>query len=61
MYVGQIVVIGGMDPSGGAGLLRDGWTVEQRATKLQLHAVCTALTRQGEEAPVILAKAYKWE
>lgn len=51
MYVGAIAVIGGMDPSGGAGLLRDGWTVEQRASKLRLHAVCTALTRQGEGLP----------
>lgn len=47
----RIAVIGGMDPSGGAGLLRDAWTVEQRAPRLELHAVCTALTRQGEGGP----------
>lgn len=51
MFIGQIVVIGGMDPSGGAGLLRDAWTIEQRAPKLEVHAVCTALTRQGEGGP----------
>lgn len=49
--LGRIVVIGGMDPSGGAGLLRDAWTVAQRGPKLELHAVCTAITRQGEGGP----------
>ncbi|HLT37307.1 MAG TPA: bifunctional hydroxymethylpyrimidine kinase/phosphomethylpyrimidine kinase, partial [Enhygromyxa sp.] len=47
----RIAVIGGMDPTGGAGLLRDAWTVELRAPGLELHAVCTALTRQGEGGP----------
>jgi hydroxymethylpyrimidine/phosphomethylpyrimidine kinase len=51
MIVGRIAVIGGMDPSGGAGLLRDVWTVETRAPKLEVHAVCTALTRQGDGRP----------
>lgn len=51
MFVGRIAVIGGMDPSGGAGLLRDTWTIERRAPKLEIHAVCTALTRQGEGGP----------
>jgi hydroxymethylpyrimidine/phosphomethylpyrimidine kinase len=46
--LGRIAVIGGMDPSGGAGLLRDTWTVEQRGPKLELVAACTAITRQGE-------------
>lgn len=55
MFIGQIAMIGGMDPSGGAGLLRDAWTVEQRAPKLEVHAVCTALTRQGEGRPATSA------
>jgi hydroxymethylpyrimidine/phosphomethylpyrimidine kinase len=55
MFVGQIAVIGGMDPSGGAGLLRDTWTIETRAPKLEVHAVCTALTRQGDGRPVTAA------
>ncbi len=53
----QIAIIGGMDPSGGAGLLRDAWTVETRAPKLELHAVCTALTRQGEGRPARVSSA----
>jgi hydroxymethylpyrimidine/phosphomethylpyrimidine kinase len=47
----RIAVIAGMDPTGGAGLLRDAWTHEQRAPELELRAVCTALTRQGEGGP----------
>ncbi|PRP92536.1 Hydroxymethylpyrimidine/phosphomethylpyrimidine kinase [Enhygromyxa salina] len=50
-----IAVIGGLDPSGGAGLLRDGWTAAARAPELELLAVCTALTRQGGGAPAIFA------
>jgi len=53
--LGQIAVIGGMDPSGGAGLLRDAWTVAQRGPKLELHAACTAITRQGEGGPARVA------
>ena len=48
MTAPAIVLVGGMDPTGGAGLLRDAWTVERRAPELTIHAVCTALTRQGE-------------
>ena len=55
--VGQIAVIGGMDPSGGAGLLRDAWTVRQRGPKLDLHAACTAITRQGEGRPARFVSA----
>jgi hydroxymethylpyrimidine/phosphomethylpyrimidine kinase len=55
--VNQIVVMGGMDPSGGAGLLRDAWTIETRAPQLELHAVCTALTRQGEGRPARFASS----
>ncbi|MFO7564594.1 MAG: bifunctional hydroxymethylpyrimidine kinase/phosphomethylpyrimidine kinase [Enhygromyxa sp.] len=54
---GRVAVIGGLDPSGGAGLLRDAWTIEGRAPGLELHAVCTALTRQGEGGPARAASA----
>ncbi len=53
----RIAIIGGMDPSGGAGLLRDAWTIAQRAPQLELHAVCTAITRQGEGGPARCASA----
>ena len=43
-----IALIGGLDPSGGAGLLRDCWTVARRAPELERLAVCTALTRQAQ-------------
>lgn len=43
-----VALIGGLDPSGGAGLLRDCWTVARRAPELERLAVCTALTRQAE-------------
>lgn len=36
-----------MDPTGGAGLLRDAWTVERVAPSLEVIAIATALTRQG--------------
>lgn len=57
VFLGRIAVIGGMDPSGGAGLLRDAWTVKQRGPSLELHAVCTALTRQGDGRPARVAAA----
>jgi hydroxymethylpyrimidine/phosphomethylpyrimidine kinase len=50
-----IGIIGGMDPTGGAGLLRDAWTVARRAPELELFAVCTALTRQGQGTPARFA------
>ena len=40
-------VVGGLDPTGGAGILRDAWTVRARAPDWDLRAVVTALTRQG--------------
>jgi len=49
-----IALIGGFDPSGGAGLLRDGWTVARRGGALEVHAVATALTAQGGARPAIL-------
>jgi hydroxymethylpyrimidine/phosphomethylpyrimidine kinase len=52
-----IGIIGGMDPTGGAGLLRDAWTIARRGPELQLLAVCTAMTRQGRGAPASFASA----
>lgn len=46
--VGTVAILGGMDPSGGAGLLRDTWAVERRRAPLEVRAVATALTRQGD-------------
>nr|WP_255216180.1 bifunctional hydroxymethylpyrimidine kinase/phosphomethylpyrimidine kinase [Pseudenhygromyxa sp. WMMC2535] len=45
-------MIGGLDPTGGAGLLRDGWTVQAVAPQLRQLAVVTASTRQGGDVPV---------
>lgn len=44
---GAVALIGGLDPTGGAGLLRDAWTLRRRAPELERLCVCTALTRQG--------------
>ncbi|WP_106094072.1 bifunctional hydroxymethylpyrimidine kinase/phosphomethylpyrimidine kinase [Enhygromyxa salina] len=52
-----LAIIGGMDPTGGAGLLRDEWTIAQRAPELEVLAVCTAVTRQGHGAPASSASA----
>ena len=49
----SIGLVGGMDPSGGAGLLRDDAVARHRAPGLEVRAVCTALTRQGHGAPAI--------
>lgn len=46
-----IAVIGGMDPTGGAGLLRDAWTILAGGSGIELRAVATALTRQGHGEP----------
>jgi hydroxymethylpyrimidine/phosphomethylpyrimidine kinase len=46
--VTALAIIGGLDPTGGAGLLRDAWTA---APELELLAACTALTRQGGDRP----------
>ena len=50
-----VALIGGLDPTGGAGLLRDGWTASARAPSLRQLAVCTALTRQGQGGPARFA------
>lgn len=44
-------LIGGVDPTGGAGLLRDAWTSGRVAPAREVHCVATALTRQGNEVP----------
>jgi hydroxymethylpyrimidine/phosphomethylpyrimidine kinase len=49
--VTAIALIGGLDPTGGAGLLRDAWVVSERAPTLEQLAVCTAITRQGHGGP----------
>jgi hydroxymethylpyrimidine/phosphomethylpyrimidine kinase len=51
--VTAIALIGGLDPTGGAGLLRDAWVVGERAPTLEPIAVCTAITRQGHGGPAI--------
>jgi hydroxymethylpyrimidine/phosphomethylpyrimidine kinase len=49
--VTAIALIGGLDPTGGAGLLRDAWVVDERAPMLEKLVVCTAITRQGHGGP----------
>lgn len=46
-----LALIGGLDPTGGAGLLRDAAVASERAPTLELLAVCTAITRQGHGQP----------
>jgi hydroxymethylpyrimidine/phosphomethylpyrimidine kinase len=48
-------LLGGLDPTGGAGLLRDQWTARTIAPDLPLLPVISAWTRQGAGAP---ARAY---
>ena len=50
-----LAIIGGLDPTGGAGILRDAWVAAERAPTLELLAVCTAITRQGHGGPAIHA------
>lgn len=47
----DLLLIGGLDPTGGAGLLRDEWTVEAIAPQLRVIAIASALTRQGHGGP----------
>lgn len=42
-----LLVIGGMDPTGGAGVLRDWWTARSLDPRREVAVVVTALTRQG--------------
>jgi hydroxymethylpyrimidine/phosphomethylpyrimidine kinase len=53
--VSAIALIGGLDPTGGAGLLRDAWVAGERAPMLESIVVCTAITRQGHGGPAIHA------
>lgn len=52
---GAILVIGGLDPTGGAGVLRDAWTIAARGCMAELAVVVSVLTRQGHGGP---AQAY---
>ena len=44
-------LLGGLDPTGGAGVLRDFATANRIAPSLPVHCVVTAWTRQGTGAP----------
>ena len=46
-----LALIGGLDPTGGAGVLRDLWTAAAVAPELRTFAVITAFTLQGRGAP----------
>lgn len=46
-----ILVVGGLDPTGGAGVLRDAWTIETRVCMAELHMVVAVLTVQGRGRP----------
>lgn len=46
-----LALIGGHDPTGGAGLLRDVAVANTRAPTLEQLVVCTAMTRQGHGEP----------
>lgn len=45
---GAVWIVGGLDPSGGAGVLRDAATVRAVAPERAVHVVITALTQQGD-------------
>ncbi len=47
----HIALLGGLDPTGGAGLLRDAWTIAAQDPDARVHAIATALTRQGHARP----------
>ncbi|MFV8751518.1 bifunctional hydroxymethylpyrimidine kinase/phosphomethylpyrimidine kinase [Nannocystaceae bacterium ST9] len=46
-----LVLIGGLDPTGGAGLLRDAWTIAALGLYAEVQAIVSALTRQGRGRP----------
>jgi len=50
-----LALLGGLDPTGGAGILRDQWTARAIAPGLPLWPLISAWTRQGAGAP---ARAY---
>lgn len=43
----NLAVVGGMDPTGGAGVLRDAWTIARIDPDARFQCVVTALTSQG--------------
>ncbi|MGH1340766.1 MAG: bifunctional hydroxymethylpyrimidine kinase/phosphomethylpyrimidine kinase [Nannocystales bacterium] len=45
---GAVWIVGGLDPSGGGGVLRDAATVRAVAPHRAVHVVVTALTQQGD-------------
>lgn len=50
---GAIWLVGGLDPSGGAGVLRDMATVRALAPDRPVHVVITSLTQQGDGNPAV--------
>lgn len=46
-------VVGGLDPTGGAGVLRDVGTARVRAPHRPVHVVVSALTQQGDGKPAV--------
>ncbi len=48
---GALWIVGGLDPSGGAGVLRDVATARAFAPRRVVHVVVTTLTRQGDGRP----------
>lgn len=47
----RLWVIGGLDPTGGAGVLRDRWTAERFMPGVDVTTVITAHTQQGDGRP----------
>jgi hydroxymethylpyrimidine/phosphomethylpyrimidine kinase len=50
----SVWLLGGLDPTGGAGLIRDAWTAGRFAPKLEVSCAVTAFTQQGRGAPARL-------
>ncbi len=47
----RLWLIGGIDPTGGAGLLRDEWAARKLDPQVELNCLATAMTRQGDGRP----------
>lgn len=58
-------LVGGLDPTAGAGVIRDAMTARQRAPSLPIQTVITAQTRQGHGRPAEVAptdaEALAWQ
>lgn len=58
-------LLGGLDPTGGAGILRDAMTAQRYAPSLASRTVVTAWTRQGHgrpaEAEAIEPERFRWQ